>query len=145
MRAWRALLSVHLDTFAELDRAVRRFGVNTVEYGILAYLSEQPDRTMLLSDLADVSFLSLSRLSHRLDRLEELGYVRRRPCEDDGRSTYAQLTPAGRKFLTKIAPRHLEDVRRLFFDHLDARQVRALGDALIAIVGRDVTSTTPAP
>lgn len=142
MRAWRALLHVHLVTFAEIERALRALGINDVEYGVLAYLSQQPEHSMLIRDLAETSFTSLSRLSHRLDRLESLGYVERRACETDARSTYAVLTDKGFRYLQEIAPQHLKDVRREIFDHLEPDQVAALADALVAIVGRDVSAIT---
>ena len=144
MCAWRGLLVFHEETMAEIERRLRGYGVNGVEYGILAYLSDQPGQRMRMSALAEVAFVSLSRLSHRLDRLEELGYVSRRSCADDQRSTEAELTARGRSFLEDAAPRHLADVRELIFDHLAPAQTKALADAVVAIAGRDPTSTLPA-
>jgi DNA-binding MarR family transcriptional regulator len=66
-----------------------------VEYYALAGLSEQPDRTMRMSELAVLTNAELSRLSHLITRLQKRGYVRREPDPDDGRYTNAVLTDAG--------------------------------------------------
>ncbi len=137
MDAWRALLHIHLAVFGEIERGIQGFGINSVEYGILAYLSEQPNGSLTISDLGEVAYLSLSRLSHRLDNLESLGYVERQPCPYDKRSSYAVLTDAGRDLIERAAPHHVEDVRAAIFDHLTSDQTDRLADALVAIVGED--------
>ena len=48
-------------------------------YYVLAGLSEQPDHTMRISELAGFTNAELSRLSHLITRLQKRGYVRRRP------------------------------------------------------------------
>mgnify|MGYP000954306380 CR=1 FL=1 len=46
-----------------------------------------------MSDLAFMAKGSLSRLSHVVSRLEQRGYVSRRPSPDDGRTTLATAKP----------------------------------------------------
>ena len=55
-------------------------------------LSEAPERTLRMSDLAILANGSLSRLSHVVTRLERRGWVRREACPGDGRYTNAVLT-----------------------------------------------------
>ena len=50
---------------------------------------------MRLSKLAVMANMSVSRLSHLVDRLESCGWVERQAVPEDGRSTMAVLTPAG--------------------------------------------------
>jgi hypothetical protein len=50
------------------------------------------------------------------------------------------LTDAGYEKVVATAPGHVEEVRRLVFDHLSPEQVAALGDACEAIL-----RTVPAP
>jgi DNA-binding MarR family transcriptional regulator len=54
-------------------------GLNVFEYTVMAMLSEQPTRTLGMSELATRSSASLSRLSNVVKRLERQGYLRRRP------------------------------------------------------------------
>jgi DNA-binding MarR family transcriptional regulator len=71
---------------------------------------------------------SRSRLSHAVARLEESGWVRRRPCADDRRGALAELTDEGLARLKAVAPGHVEAVREAMFDALSPEQMRALRD-----------------
>lgn len=55
-----------------------------------------------------------SRLSHQLTRMVKRGLVERTECADDRRGAYVAVTGAGREAITTAAPRHVDDVRRLF-------------------------------
>jgi hypothetical protein len=55
-------------------------------YGILVGLSESTDGQALMSEVAAFMGFSPSRLSHAVAKMEQDGWVRRKPCPDDGRS-----------------------------------------------------------
>ena len=95
-------------------------------YDILVMLSETPGRRMRMSDLADSTQSSRSRLSHAVNRLEELGWVQRESCPEDRRGQVAVLTDAGFSALAAAAPHHVESVRRHLFDVLTPEQVDQL-------------------
>jgi len=125
---WRAFLQATLQLQEQLDRELQReSGLPLAYYQILAMLSEAPDRTLRMRDLADRTWFSRSRLSHAVDRLEEQGWVRRVGCPGDRRGALAVLTDAGFAVLAAAAPCHVESVRRRVFDHLTPEQVQALG------------------
>jgi DNA-binding MarR family transcriptional regulator len=112
----------------ELERDLQRdadmpFGY----YDILVMLSESPGRRMRMSDLADSTQSSRSRLSHAVNRLEALGWVRREACSDDRRGALAVLTDDGFAALAAAAPAHVESVRTHFFDLLTPEQLEQLG------------------
>ncbi len=142
-RAWLSLLAVVFVGIPELERRFRPYGLVHVEYGLLAALSEIADG-MRLSDLAATMNMSPSRLSHRLRKLVELGYVELASSECDGRVSIARVTEVGRSFVTKVAPDHVEDVRRIIFDHLSPAQVGALADAL-GTVAHELGGCTSGP
>ncbi|MEM8708277.1 MAG: winged helix DNA-binding protein [Actinomycetota bacterium] len=129
-QAWRSLLAVINRLLPELERTLRDHDLLAVHYTVLVALSEAPERTLRLSQLADAANCSMSRLSHRIRTLTERGDVEIAPDPDDGRAKNATLTDAGLARLAAAAPDHVADVRRLFFDHLTAAQSRALADAL---------------
>ena len=81
-----------------------------------------------MSQLAERSLSSRSRLSHAVSRLEERGWVRRQVCEDDGRGQLAVLTDEGFAALEAAAPVHVEGVRTHLFDQLTPEQVAAMRD-----------------
>src|SRR5260370_41694675 len=94
---------------------------------ILVTLSDAPGRTLRLSDLAERTWSSGSRLSHAVDRLEEKGWVTRTSCPSDKRGAFALLTDAGFAVLEAAAPGHVDGVRRHVFDQLTPNQIETLG------------------
>lgn len=126
-RAWRAFTSVVTRLEPVLDAQLRRdHDLRHFDYGVLALLSDQDDRTLRMSTLADRADGSLSRLSQVVTRLERLGLVVRSPDPDDGRATLATLTEAGLARLVDAAPSHVREVRRLVVDRLTRAQLRQL-------------------
>lgn len=107
-----------------------------LEYYVLAVLSDQPDHTIRMSQLAVLANSELSRLSHLMRRLEKRGLVHRQPDPADGRFTHAILTAEGHAQVIKAAPGHVGHVRRLIFDVLDETEQHALRDALVKITSR---------
>jgi DNA-binding MarR family transcriptional regulator len=132
---WRAFLAMQRLIKDTLERQLQQdAGMPMTYYIILAMLSEAPQRTMRMSELANRAGTSQSQLSHAATRLEESGWIERRRCLDDKRGYLATLTDAGFEILQCAAPRHVEGVRSVLFDVLDERQVaalRAISDAVI--------------
>ena len=132
LRDWRSLMSLVAALPTALDAQLKRdAGVNAFEYHVLAALSEAPDRTLQLSDLAHLSRGSLSRLSHAVTRLERDGWLTRTVCTGDGagRRVEARLTETGQAKIREIAPGHVREARRLVVDVLSETELRALGVA----------------
>ena len=118
-----------------LDRQLQRDSdMPHAYYQILAMLSEVPGRTLRMSDLAAITQSSQSRLSHAVARLERRGWIRRRPCPDDRRSTLATLTELGFQALETAAPGHVRTVRENLFDRLTCDQVGQLREICQAVV-----------
>jgi DNA-binding MarR family transcriptional regulator len=134
-RTWRAFLTVQRLLFDRLERQLQRdSGLPHAYYEILVRLSEAPDRTLRMSQLADSSLSSRSRLSHAVARLEDAGWVRRRACAEDRRGSFAELTDAGLAKLEEAAPGHVEAVRADLLDALTPAQQRALRQISEAVV-----------
>ena len=125
-RAWRAFLRAAARVDDALDRQLQRdAAMPHAYYQVLAMLSEAPERTLRMSELAGLTTSSASRLSHAVARLEEKGWVRREKHPTDRRGALAVLTDDGWAALTAAAPGHVAAVRAAVFDRLDAEQVRS--------------------
>ncbi len=125
--AWLTLVSLIIRLGPALDAQLRRdAGLSHFEYGVMSALSEAPDRTLRMSELATLAEGSLSRLSQVVSRLEHRGWITRSPDPGDGRFTLATLTEEGWLVVVATAPGHVEEVRRLVFDRLSQAQVRQL-------------------
>jgi DNA-binding MarR family transcriptional regulator len=126
-RTWRTFMVASHLLFDQLDRELQRdTAVSAPYYEVLVRLSEATDRRLRMSQLADRSQSSRSRLSHTIARLEALGWVVRERCASDRRGSFAVLTDAGFAALEAAAPIHVESVRSHLFDQLDARQLGEL-------------------
>src|SRR5437868_5308325 len=125
-RAWRAHLAVHKLLSHRLDRELHEHGLSLNDYEILVNLSESPGRRMRMSDLADATIQSRSRLSHQISRMEAAGLVSRESCRDDRRGTFAVLTDHGWAVTQQVAPHHVDSVREHFVDRLTNDQLKAL-------------------
>jgi DNA-binding MarR family transcriptional regulator len=125
--AWRAFLTATQLLFSTVEGQLQRdSGIPHGYYEILVRLSEAPGRALRMSQLAEASTSSKSRLSHAVARLEERGWVERLDCATDRRGQVAQLTEAGFAALEGAAAGHAEQVRRSLFDLLTAEQVEQL-------------------
>ena len=136
---WRAFIRTCHAFFAAIDAQLQRdTGIPLAYYEILVRLSEAPDHTLRMSQLADAAASSKSRISHAVSRLEERGWIRRRDCPTDRRGQLAELTGEGYAVLVAAAPGHVEQVRRTLFDPLtpeQVRQLRAITGSILAAVG----------
>jgi DNA-binding MarR family transcriptional regulator len=121
--AWRAYIRLAKMLMRQLDRDLHPFGLTTNDYEILVELSESPDHRLRMTDLADLTAQSRSRLSHQVTRMEARGLVQRDACEGDKRGTFAVITERGLATIERVAPHHVESVRRLFVDQLSGEQL----------------------
>jgi DNA-binding MarR family transcriptional regulator len=133
-RAWRATVNLSQLLMRQLDRDLSAHGLNGHDYEILVELSEAPDSRMRMTELADATSQSRSRLSHQISRMEARGLVRRDNCEGDKRGTFAVLTDAGIEAIKRVAPDHVDNVRKHFIDRLTPRQLEEVSDAFGPIV-----------
>jgi DNA-binding MarR family transcriptional regulator len=133
-QAWRATVHLSQLLMRQLDRDLNAHGLNGHDYEILVELSEAPDNRLRMTELADATSQSRSRLSHQITRMESRGFVRRDNCEGDKRGTFAVLTAAGIEAIRRVAPDHVENVRRHFIDRLTPRQLEEVTEAFTPVV-----------
>lgn len=126
---WRAVWSLMTWLPAKLDSQLREdHGLSLYEYYALSQISEAPDRSIRLSELAKITNMTLSHLSRVISRMMKSGWVERVPDPVDGRYTLGILTDEGLGKVEEMAPGHVEAVQRAIFDQLTEEQVRALGE-----------------
>jgi DNA-binding MarR family transcriptional regulator len=146
--AWRALARAVLVIPRVLDAdMLESQGLNITEYNVLMNLSEAPDHSLRMSELANFVSITVSGLTRVVERLSHRGLVDRVRAETDGRGQVAVLTTEGLERLRQAWPSHLAAVRRLVIDHLGDLDLMSLAEALSNIaaaeVGPPVRRTTP--
>lgn len=133
IRALRPAMAALMRSFDEDLR--RAQGLSHTEYITLMFLAEATDRTMRLSDLAELVQQSPSALGRTVRRLEAEGLVSREQSAEDARSFNAILTDAGLARLDEAHPTHIASVRRHLFDRLEGVDLGRLATAFQNITG----------
>jgi DNA-binding MarR family transcriptional regulator len=128
-QTWLQVATIALQLPGLLDAQLQRDAdVGLFEYMVMSWLSMSPDRTMRMSQLAQLARGSMSRLSNVVKRLEQREFMQRTPDPTNGRYTLAVLTDAGWASVVRAAPGHVRAVRRYVLDPLTASQVGALDE-----------------
>jgi DNA-binding MarR family transcriptional regulator len=135
-RAWRAYIQLAQLLMRQLDRDLHPFGLSMHDYEILVELSEATRNRLRMTELADRTAQSRSRLSHQVSRMESRGLVVREDCEGDKRGTFAVLTELGAEVIGQVAPHHVASVRRHFIDQLAADGLGAVAGAFEPVLDR---------
>lgn len=132
--AWRALGRAVLVIPRVLDAdLLESQGLNMTEYSVLMNLSEAPERSLRMSELANYVSITVSGMSRVVERLSRQGLVERVRAESDGRGQVAVLTPAGLARLEQAWPAHLASVRCHVMDHLRGIDLAAFTAAVAEI------------
>ena len=79
-----------------------------------------------MSEIAEATNATLSRLSHVCSRLERRGLVQKSTSPADRRVSRVTLTNAGRRELVRATPGHIATARRLVIDALSPEDLADL-------------------
>lgn len=78
------------------ERQLAEFGLTVADFDVLATLRRRaPDASLKVRELLHSMMLSSGGMTKRLDRLEKLGLIERRPDPDDRRGVLVGLTAGG--------------------------------------------------
>jgi DNA-binding MarR family transcriptional regulator len=128
-QAWRGLMRMQAQLVLRLNRRLQSdAGLSVPDYEVLVYLSEAEGGRLRVGELGDLLQWESSRLSHHLGRMQKRGLLSRESCSDDRRGFDVVLTPDGQTAIERAAPRHVEQVRRAFFDVLRDDQLSSLSE-----------------
>lgn len=96
-------LAHHLERGRE--DALARFGLTAGDFDLLATVRRRASgEPIKIRELQRALMLSSGGMTKRLDRLEVLGLIDRRPDPNDRRGTLIALTPAGRDVIGRAMP-----------------------------------------
>jgi DNA-binding MarR family transcriptional regulator len=131
---WRAFIIGTTLLNDTLDRELRQaHGISMAEYEILVRLSETPDHTLRMAQIAESMQHSRSRVTHTVSRMEKAGLIRREAAVGDKRGVDAVMTEQGWTLLQEAAHTHVTGVRAHFVDVASPEDFRALGRVMNAV------------
>src|ERR1044072_7946972 len=94
--SWRAFVVGVTLLLDRLDSDLQHaFNLSRTEYEILVRLSERPERSMRMAQLADSLAHSRSRVTHTVARMQKAGLVARSTSPEDGGGSVWALHDAG--------------------------------------------------
>ncbi|MDZ7675661.1 MAG: MarR family transcriptional regulator [Acidimicrobiales bacterium] len=142
VEAFGMLLETHNETLNAVTQRLDDTSIPVPWIGVLVRLARTPGHRLRMSELAHSMTMSTSGLTRLVDRLEDAGHVRREPCPDDRRGTWALLTEEGRQRIESLAPGHVQDLGELLGDALSDPQLEQLTTLLRKV--RDHIRSLPA-
>ena len=110
LKLWVVLNRAHSAIAAHAEADVARHGLSPAEFSALEALHHKGP--LLVGTLQRAVLKSSGGITYVVDRLESKGLVRRRPCPEDRRAIYAELTAEGEALITRIFPLHAASLER---------------------------------
>jgi DNA-binding MarR family transcriptional regulator len=131
LTAWRALLNAHATLVGRIEQALADASLPPLAwYDVLWAIRRAPERRVRMAELADSLTISRGGLTKLFDRLESAGLVHREPADDDGRSVFAVITPAGNRMLRRMWPVYARVLNERFVSRVSPREAETIAAAL---------------
>ena len=133
-RAWRAFHKIGTSLLPHLGRQITNHsGISGAEYVVLVALSESTLPSMNLNRLARILGWEISRMSHQVSRMEEIGLVKKTKNLEDSRCFDVSITSNGKNIAESAIPLQSKEINHCFSDVLTQAQMKALIDISEAI------------
>ncbi len=129
--SWARLARVSQGVLAAVEADLKTAGQPPLTwYDALLELKRVGEDGLRPAELQARMLLAQYNLSRLLVRLEQAGYVVRRPCPEDGRGQIVTITGAGRRLLPRMWRVYHSAIRAHFADKLTVAEAKTLGDLL---------------
>jgi MarR family 2-MHQ and catechol resistance regulon transcriptional repressor len=92
-----------------LRQHLKQWALTPTEFGLLEALYHKGP--LPLKELAECVLITDASTTYAVKRLERRGLLQRRPCEEDRRFVFGELTDSGRELIRAAFPAHAERIR----------------------------------
>ncbi len=104
LKLWIVLSRASRAVSDKVQEDIKSYGLNTTEFAVLELLFHKGDQQ--IQHIGKKVLLSSGSITYVADKLETKGLLRRRPCTEDRRVSYAAITEQGREIMERIFPSH---------------------------------------
>ncbi|WP_425396337.1 MarR family winged helix-turn-helix transcriptional regulator [Aeoliella sp.] len=111
-----------------MGRFFREYGLTASQYNVLRILRGE-GQPMPSLEIAERMIQVVPAITGLIDRLEKLGLVERRRCEQDRRVVYVEITSPAKKLLARI-DKPLEKMHKQLLGHLSRSDLKQLSSLL---------------
>jgi len=135
--AWIALMGAQQTTLLKIERAFRDAKLPPYAwYDVLWELERAGEAGLRPFEIERQMLIAQSNISRLIDRLEEQGYVERRPCEEDGRGQRVVITSSGREMRRRMWPVYARAIREAVGQRVSEREATSLAALLTKLIDR---------
>jgi MarR family transcriptional regulator, 2-MHQ and catechol-resistance regulon repressor len=131
LKLWVILNRAHRAIEEHSRRDNERQGLGATEFAVLEALFHKGP--LLVGEVGSRILLTSGSTTYVVDKLERRGLVARRPCAEDRRASYVELTPEGRELIGTAFPEHAEAIRRAMMGLTD--EEKRIAAALLKRLG----------
>ncbi len=126
-KAWRAFHKIGTSLLPHLGRQITNHsGISGAEYVVLVALSELKTPSVNLNRLARGLGWEVSRMSHQISRMQDVGLVKKTRNIEDSRCFDVSITAKGRKIADAAIPLQSKEINHCFSEVLTETQMKAL-------------------
>ena len=126
-KAWRAFHKIGTSLLPHLGRQISAHsGITPAEYIVLVALSELTTPSVNLNRLAQGLGWEISRMSHQVSRMEEVGLVKKTKNQMDSRCFDVSITSKGRRITEAAIPLQSKEINHCFSEVLTQAQMKSL-------------------
>ncbi len=116
------LIVRHLETLS--GWAASPYGISYPELQLLGTLDRIAPRESTLAELAKISLVSLPSAAKHLNRIEQLGLMKRRPVDDSKGTNLIRITGKGRDVLHEIMAHEMQDEHAAIYQMPEADRIQ---------------------
>src|SRR5690625_1297440 len=110
-----------------VEEDIKRLGLNPTEFAVLELIYHKGDQP--IQKIGEKVLIASSSITYVVDKLEKKKLLKRRPCSNDRRITYATITTAGVEFMDDVFPKHKVAIQEIFAG-LDADEKKIMIEQL---------------
>ncbi|MBH0231577.1 MarR family transcriptional regulator [Halobacillus yeomjeoni] len=103
---------------------IQNHGLNPTEFAVLELLYHQGDQA--LQKIGEKILLASGSITYVVDKLEKKELLKRIPCPNDRRITFASITDKGRELLNEIFPEHWKQIEAITDGLTEEEKVQAV-------------------
>lgn len=111
LRLWVILNRAVSSVEEVLEQQVEGHGLSFTEFAVLEVLLHKG--ALPIGEVGEQVLLTSGSMTYVIDKLEERGLLRRRPCPEDRRVLYVELSDDGRSIIEHAFEEHAELLREL--------------------------------
>ncbi|MFD2206129.1 MarR family winged helix-turn-helix transcriptional regulator [Kiloniella antarctica] len=131
VQVWSRIFRIQKEALAYTEKALKAAKLPQLSwYDVLLELNHSDDIGLRPFELERALLLPQYGLSRLLDRIEKAKYLKRIPCEEDGRGQRLVITEEGRAILLSMWPIYAKAIQDILGSGLHPSEIEILSELL---------------